>query len=171
MRIRSRLLYKTLYDIENVAAYTPAAVGKSTKWTAVVSTAEDNRASYCKALSGKVLFSALYVTYTAALNELKASTSAGGTTTANETVKPIQKDGFKEVWRRKRRSTNEAAPTSKKPAAPATSTPTNEVARHNFFAPLQATTMDTDSLGTEATTLEEAVPGKVCVTVNCKVWN
>jgi hypothetical protein len=75
-------------------------------------------------------------------------------------VKSTQEDGFKEVRRRKRRSTNEAAPTSKKPAAAATSTPTNEVAKRNFFAPLRATTMDTDSSGTEATTLEEAVPGK-----------
>jgi hypothetical protein len=158
-----RLLYKTLCDIEDVAGYTPAAVGESAEWTAIVSTAEDNRASYCKALSGKVLFSALYGTYTFVLNELKsllkASTSAGGTTTASGIVKPTQEDGFKEVRRRKRRSTNEVAPTSKKPAAAATSTPTNEVATRNFFIPLRATTTDTDS-GTEATTLEEAVPGK-----------
>jgi hypothetical protein len=38
-------------------------------------------------------------------------------------VKPTQDDGFKDVWRRKWHSTNEAAPTSKKPAAEVKSTP------------------------------------------------
>jgi hypothetical protein len=113
-----RLLYKTLCDIKNMSGYTSAAVGESAEWTAIVSAAGDNRASYCKALSSKVLFSALYGTYTVALNErkflLKASTSAGRTTTATETVKPTQEEGFKEVRRRKRRSTTEAAPASKK---------------------------------------------------------
>jgi hypothetical protein len=32
-----RLLYKTLCDIEDVAGYTPAAVGETAKWTAIVS--------------------------------------------------------------------------------------------------------------------------------------
>jgi hypothetical protein len=59
-------------------------------------------------------------------------------------VKPTQ-DGFKEVRRCKRHSTNEAAPTSKKPAAEANNTTKQEVATRNFFAPLWATTMGTDS--------------------------
>jgi hypothetical protein len=50
--------------------------------------------------------------------------------------------------------------TSKKAAAVAISITNNEVATLNFFAPLRATNMDTDSSGTEATTLEETVPGK-----------
>jgi hypothetical protein len=91
---------------------------------------------------------------------LKASNSAGGATTANESVKPTQEDGFKEFRWDKWRSTNEAAPTSKKPAAETNSTPKQEVATRNFFAPLRQSTMDTDSSGAEATTLEEAVPGK-----------
>jgi hypothetical protein len=67
-----RLLYETLCDTEDLAGYTPAAIGESDQWTAIVSTAEDNRASYCKALSGKLLISALYGTYTLALKELKS---------------------------------------------------------------------------------------------------
>jgi hypothetical protein len=51
-----RLLYKTFCDTEDVAGYTPAAAWESAEWTAIVSTAEDNRATNCKALSGKVLF-------------------------------------------------------------------------------------------------------------------
>jgi hypothetical protein len=132
-----RLLYKTSCDTEDVAGYTPAAVGESDECTAIVSSAEDNRTSYCKARSGKVLFSALYGTYTVAFEELKSilksSNSAGGPTTASESVKPTQEDGFKEVRRRKRHSTNEAAPTSKKPAAEAKSTPAKEVAARIFF--------------------------------------
>jgi hypothetical protein len=159
---RYRLLYKTVCNIDDVAGCTPAAVGESAKWTPVVNTAEDNRASNCKALSGKVLFT-LYGTYTVALNELKsilkASNSADGVTRASESVKPTQEDGFKEVRRRKRHSTNEAAPTSKKPAAEAKSTPNKEVATRNFFAPLREI-LDTDSSVTEGTTPEEAVPGK-----------
>jgi hypothetical protein len=110
-----RLLFKTLCDIENVAGYTPVEVGESAEWTAIVSAAEDNRASYCKAVSGKIMFSVLYGTYTVALNEfkilLKASTSAGRTTTATVTVTPTQEEGFKEFRRRKWRSITEAAPT------------------------------------------------------------
>jgi hypothetical protein len=77
-----------------------------------------------------------------------------------ESLKPSQDDGFKEVRGRKRQSTNEAAPTSKKPAAEATNTNKQEVPTRNFFAPLRSTTMETDSSGAEATALEEAVPGK-----------
>jgi hypothetical protein len=97
-----------------VAGYTPVAVG-SAKWTAIVSDAEENRASYCKTLSGKILFSVLYGAYTVTLNELqtllKASTSAGRATTSTETEKPTQKEGIKGVRRRKRLRTIETAPT------------------------------------------------------------
>jgi hypothetical protein len=66
-----RKLLKVLCTIEGVAGYTPTAVGESAKWMAVVSTMEENWARYCKALSGKTPFSALYGTYTVALQELK----------------------------------------------------------------------------------------------------
>jgi hypothetical protein len=115
-----------------VAGYTPAAVGDSAEWTATVSAAEENRTKFCKALSGKTLFSALYGTYTVTFNSvkyiLKASNSAGKTT-----EKPTQEEGFQEVRRRKRQhSTTETAPTSKKsmPAAASAAvyTPQKEVA-------------------------------------------
>jgi hypothetical protein len=81
-----RLLYKIICSIEDVAGCAPAAVEESTEWTAIVTSAEENRASYCKALSSKLLFIALYWTYTVALNKLKsllkARNSAGGTDTA-----------------------------------------------------------------------------------------
>jgi hypothetical protein len=58
-----RQLYSALCTTEDVAGYTPAVVGESAEWTAIVSSAEENRACYCKALTGKTLFSALYGTY------------------------------------------------------------------------------------------------------------
>jgi hypothetical protein len=158
-----RLMYEAICNIEDLAGCMPAAVGESSEWTAIVNTAENNKASYCKVLSGSVLFSALHGTYTVALIELKsllkANNSAGGAATGIKSVKPTQEDGFKEVRMRKRLSTNEAAPTSKKPAAETNSTPKQVVTKRNFFAPLRAT-MDTDSSVTEGSTPEEAVPGK-----------
>jgi hypothetical protein len=65
-----RLLYSALCALEDVAGYTPAAVGESAEWTATVSSAEENRTNFCKALSGKTLFSALFGTYTVTLNDL-----------------------------------------------------------------------------------------------------
>jgi hypothetical protein len=66
-------LFKALRDIEDVAGYTPASVGESQDWNFIVSTVEENRANYCKALSEKTLYSALYGAYTVTLNEYKAS--------------------------------------------------------------------------------------------------
>jgi hypothetical protein len=63
---------KFLGDIEDVAGHTPASVGESVVWVSTINTAEENGASYCKALRGKVFFSALYGTYTITLDELKA---------------------------------------------------------------------------------------------------
>jgi hypothetical protein len=65
-------VFKVLRDIEDLAGYTPPVVGESSDWTSVVDSAEENRANYCKVLSGKTLFSALYGTYTVTLNALKA---------------------------------------------------------------------------------------------------
>jgi hypothetical protein len=39
-----------------VASFTPAAVGESAEWAAIVSAADGNRINYCKALSGKTLY-------------------------------------------------------------------------------------------------------------------
>jgi hypothetical protein len=89
-----RQLFEVLCNIEEVAGYTPAVVGESAEWTAIVSFAEENRTNFCKALSGKTLFSALHGTYTITLKDLKsilkASKSAG-----KATEKPTQEEGFK----------------------------------------------------------------------------
>jgi hypothetical protein len=62
-----RQLFNVLCNIESLVSCTPSAVGNSPEWQAVVSSAEENRANYCKALSGKTLLRAMYGTYTAAL--------------------------------------------------------------------------------------------------------
>jgi hypothetical protein len=64
-------LHKVLCDIEALAGCTPATVGESEEWAAVVRSAEDNRENFDKALRGKPLFNALYGTYTVTLIELK----------------------------------------------------------------------------------------------------
>jgi hypothetical protein len=101
--------YKVMCEIEDLDSFTPAPVVESGEWAAIVSSAEDNRESFCKALRGKPLFSAPYCTYTVTLNELKnvlkASSQAGQTKKA---------DNFKEVRSRKQHSTGEAARTPKK---------------------------------------------------------
>jgi hypothetical protein len=94
-------------------------VGEGEQWSSIISAAEENRQNFCKALSGKTLFSALYGMYIVVLQELKAllkaSTPAGLTKTSNPTS--TQEDRFTGVRRWKRHSTNEATPTSQKAVA------------------------------------------------------
>jgi hypothetical protein len=111
-------LLKILCDTEDVAGYTPASVGQSDEWTSIVHTAEENEASFCKALTRKPLFTDLYGTYTVTLGELKAvltmSTAARQTKVPKSTgQQSTQEDGFKEVRRCKRHSTDETAQTLK----------------------------------------------------------
>jgi Flp pilus assembly protein TadG len=119
--------------MEEMARYTPATVGESEQWTFNVSTADKNRQNFCKALNGKNLFSALYGTYTVALQEfkavLKASTPAGQSKTPKSAA--TQVDGFKDARRRKWLSINETAPTSNKAACTAVDTPPMEVTTRN----------------------------------------
>jgi hypothetical protein len=93
-------------DIEYVAGYTPGAVGDSDQWSSIVIAAEENRRNFCKALDGKTLYNALYGTYTVALQEINALLKASATT--NPTPKPTstQEDGFTEVRRRNRQSSD-----------------------------------------------------------------
>jgi hypothetical protein len=159
-------LFNVLGDIEGVAAYTPASVGNSEQWSEIVNSAVENRQNLCKALSGKTLFSALYGTYTVTLQELKAELKANTLASQCKTPKSAatQEDGFKEVRRQKRHSTDETAPTSKRAvptaASDAVHTPSKVVVTRNFFGPLRASTMNTNSSSAEDTPQEEAVPGK-----------
>jgi hypothetical protein len=82
---RRRQLFNLLGDIEDVAGHTPASVGESPEWAAIVNAADENGVSYCKGVHGKPLFSAMCGTYTVTLDELKdllrTSTLAGQQTT------------------------------------------------------------------------------------------
>jgi hypothetical protein len=62
-----------LCDIEEVAKYTPPSVGENEEWAAIVSSTEDDRENFSKTLACKLLFTALYGTYTSTvmLNQLK----------------------------------------------------------------------------------------------------
>jgi hypothetical protein len=135
-----------------------------------VDSAEENRANYCKVLSGKTLFSALYGTYTVTLNALKAILKASTQPGQNNAPTPVHQQsakdgGFQEVRRRKRQGSEETAKVSKKPTVTATTPaavklPPRETATRNFFAPLRTAEMDTDTTITESTTTEEAVTSK-----------
>lgn len=151
-----RRLFDILCSIEDVAGFTTTAIGESAEWAAIVSAADENRINYCKALSGKTLFSALYGNYTVTLNELKSLIKAS---TSGKNI-PAREEGFKEVRRRKRQSTAETAPTPKKPTAVVESNPKPEVATKNYFAPLREATMETETSVVEATALEEETSGK-----------
>jgi hypothetical protein len=107
-------LFKVVCDIEDVAGYTPASVGESQEWSAIVNTADENKQNFCKALTCKTLFSTMYGTYTVALQELKSVLKASNPAGQSQIPKSsaTQEDGFKEVRRRKRHSTGEAARTS-----------------------------------------------------------
>jgi hypothetical protein len=115
-------LFKVLCDIENVAGYTPPSEGDSDKWSSIVNAAEDKQ-NFCKGLGGKTLYSALYGTYTVALQELKALLKASITADPTPTSKPAstQENGFTEVRRRKGQNSDKAAQTSKKAAPTAAS--------------------------------------------------
>jgi hypothetical protein len=57
-------LLQVLGDIEDVARHIPASVGESAEWSAIVNSADENGAIYCKGLHGKPLFNALYDIFT-----------------------------------------------------------------------------------------------------------
>jgi hypothetical protein len=66
-------MLKVLCEIDDTASFTPVTVGESPEWASIVDSAEENAATFCKALSGKPFFSALHGIYTVALGELKIS--------------------------------------------------------------------------------------------------
>jgi hypothetical protein len=158
-----RQLFKVLCTIEDTARFTPAKLGESPEWATIVEAAEENAAAFCKALSGKPLFSALHGLYTVTLGKLKVllKNSAGqkGQKT-NPGGPPTPDDGFQEVRRRKRQSSGEAEHATKKPV-PTAPDPPKEVPTWNFFAPLR-TEMDTEKSQAEAMTAAEIAPQKTC---------
>jgi hypothetical protein len=97
------------------------------------------------------------------LQEIKALLKVS-TTTPQTAKKPTQEEGFQEVRRRKRNSSNEVARTPKKilvSAAPAAAnTIPKTVTTRNFFTLLRTASMDTEDSDAEESTQEEANPGK-----------
>jgi hypothetical protein len=83
-------------DIEDLARYTPPSVAESSDWTSVVDSAEENRANYFKALSGKTHFSAPYGTYTVMLNALKAILKASTQPGQNNALTPVHQQNTKD---------------------------------------------------------------------------
>jgi hypothetical protein len=49
-------LFKVICNIEEMARSTPASVGESKQWSSIVSTAEEIRQNFYKALTGKTVF-------------------------------------------------------------------------------------------------------------------
>jgi hypothetical protein len=154
-----------------LAKGTPPRVGESSEWTSIVSSAEENRANFCKILKGKPLFSALYGIYTLTLNELKAvlkvKAQAGkcGAVTKTSLELAAHDDDFQEVKRRKRHISNDTSQTAKKsitsaPKSAAGKLPNKTVITRNFFAPLRTNDMDTESTETENTAPEKEAPKK-----------
>jgi hypothetical protein len=149
-----RRLFNILCDIEDVASFTPAAVGESAEWAAIVSAANDNRVNYCKVLSSKTLFSALYGNYTVTLNELKSLVRPAHQAQKNQPEKKASKkfEGGNDIAQPSppRLQTNLADNRNQK----------IDVTTRNYSAPLRVTSMDTDTPGAETTTLEEEISGK-----------
>jgi hypothetical protein len=56
-------LFQVLCNIEGIAGLTPASVGESNEWAAIVDSAEENHESYFQALRGKPLFSTVWDIY------------------------------------------------------------------------------------------------------------
>jgi hypothetical protein len=152
-----------LCNLEDVAGYTPAVIRESAEWAAIVRAAEENQTNFCKALSGKILFSALYGKYTVSLNDLKAilrtSNSAAKLLRSHHRRKASKKfgGGSDTAPPKLPRLKKKAMPTA---ASASVSTTQKEVATRNFFAPLRATEMDTDSASNMATSCKETPPGK-----------
>jgi hypothetical protein len=65
-------VHKVLCDIVSIAGCTPANVGRGKEWESIVESAEQDRRQLCDSLKGKLLFSALYGTYTVTLGNLKS---------------------------------------------------------------------------------------------------
>jgi hypothetical protein len=79
-----------------MAGHAPALVGECVEWTSTV-----NTASYCKALNGKPIFSALYGTYNVTFIELKAMLKAS--ILANQDKSPKNQKGTINPGRRLQR--------------------------------------------------------------------
>jgi hypothetical protein len=102
-------VHKVLCDIVSIAGCTPTNVGRGAEWKHIVESAEQDRSQLCDSLKGKLLFSALYGTYTVTLSNLKSvlQTSANQKQkTATKETPKASDDGFREQRGRKRNSSS-----------------------------------------------------------------
>jgi hypothetical protein len=96
-------VHKMISDIVILAKSTLTGVEKSSQWTTIVNSAEENRAKFCTFLDGKPLFSALYGTYTVPLKKLQAvlkvnaQTGQSGAVNKTSLESRGQDDDFQEV--------------------------------------------------------------------------
>jgi hypothetical protein len=129
-----RQLLKVLCDIENLASNKPVSIGESEQWAAIMSSE-----TYCKALRGKPLYSALYGAYTMTLNDL------------NKVLKTstLQEEGFKEEAQLRRSSQHCEE-----------SSITNVTYEGDNRELLRPTQDNEHAPGTESSAAEEPVPGK-----------
>jgi hypothetical protein len=148
-------LHGVLIDISRLAGCTPASVGGSPQWTAIVKTAMETKKNLHHLLQGKQLYSALNGVYTEVLHELKGvlQSSVAPREAENTASVPVPEitpsnEEFREQRRRKRNSSDGQATKPKKPSAPSTSAHDprlrrQEVPTRNFFAPLRTSQMET----------------------------
>jgi hypothetical protein len=124
--------------------------------SSIVSTEEENRKNFCKALIGKTLFSALYCRYRVAVHELKVVLKAN--TSGDQSTTP-KSAATQENFSKKSGSASGTAKVVLTAVSAAIDTPFKEVATRNFFVPLRACDMDTDSTN-ESSPFKATAPAK-----------
>jgi hypothetical protein len=155
-------VHSVLNNIFILAGCTPRTVGETEVWTSVVRRSEADRLILCRMLEGKSLFGALYRVCSLTLLELKAllqlqHAAAKKATSATPTAP--DKGEFRQQRRRKRMNSSEAgrpgsAKKKKKKKKRGSLTMSGKaIAAHptriptrNFFAPLRAMEVDTNTV-------------------------
>jgi arabinogalactan endo-1,4-beta-galactosidase len=160
---------KILSDIEKPDRH-QLKWGKSSEWSSIVNSAEENRANICKNLDRKPLFSALYGMYTVTLNELKvvlkvsAQTAQSGVVNETSDESTAEDDDFQEVKKCKRDNSIDTPQSAKKSTkrirtSAAVKLPPKAVSTRNFVS-LRTTDMDTEPAGAENALPEQETPRK-----------
>jgi hypothetical protein len=143
-------------------------MGKSSQWTTIVNSVEENRAKFCKGLDGKPLFCALYGMYMVKLTEMKAMSAEAkhsGAVNKSSSEPTAQDDKFQEVKRHKRHDSNDNSKSAKKstrtiPTSTDVKLPPKAVSTRNYFTPLRTTDMATETTGPKNMLLQQEAPRK-----------
>jgi hypothetical protein len=168
-------VYDILGNIASLARSAPRETSSSIQWEIIVKNALEDRKNLCKALKGKNLFSALFGTYTVALNELKSivqSTASEAGSAAGPSVVSTDTeglgDGFREQRRRKRNPSGGSESHKKRttavvPDKGSALTNPQKVANKaeltkNYYAPLRTVQMDATECEEESSLQEQQQP-------------